>query len=197
MNPFTITFPSNWQTEVAKQNLVLSIQRLCRCCESEADSKKNKKATDCLGLNVLFYCYEKTTDALCSFCESLCSPCILREDSMPDLAGLETMMARFATSGNFCGYLAVACPGTASARQPCRAGWIMDSVFLRQVWAGNPSMLLDLLERSNPSRKARLHYFLINKGPWSRLDHNIPSFRALRPNQQARIFILKDHQRIR
>jgi hypothetical protein len=53
-----------------------------------------------------------------------------------------------------------------------QAGLIMDSIFLRQAWAGNPSMLLQLLKDQTPVGKARLHYFLINKGPWSRLDHN-------------------------
>jgi hypothetical protein len=48
----------------------------------------------------------------------------------------------------------------------------MDGLFLRQVWAGNETMLLDLLKDETPLGKARLHYFLINKGPWSRLDNN-------------------------
>jgi len=64
------------------------------------------------------------------------------------------------------------------------AARLMDSLFLRQVWAGNDAMLQELshdaLGRSRGSSAApaaeaavaRLHYFLINKGPWSRLDHN-------------------------
>ena len=35
-------------------------------------------------------------------------------------------------------------------------------------------MLLDLVRDESPAGRARLHYFLINKGPWSRLDHNQP-----------------------
>ena len=63
------------------------------------------------------------------------------------------------------------------------AARLMDSLFLRQVWAGNDAMLQELSHdaitrsRSTPASppdaaSARLHYFLINKGPWSRLDHN-------------------------
>jgi hypothetical protein len=64
------------------------------------------------------------------------------------------------------------------------AARLMDSLFLKQVWAGNDAMLQELshdaLVRSRGSSAApaveaavaRLHYFLINKGPWSRLDHN-------------------------
>jgi hypothetical protein len=52
------------------------------------------------------------------------------------------------------------------------ASKIIDALFLRQVWAGNEAMLLDLVRDQSPIGRARLHYFLINKGPWSRLDHN-------------------------
>ena len=54
------------------------------------------------------------------------------------------------------------------------ASKIIDALFLRQVWAGNEAMLLDLVRDETPDGRARLHYFLINKGPWSRLDHNEP-----------------------
>jgi len=54
------------------------------------------------------------------------------------------------------------------------AARVFDALFLRQVWAGNEPMLLALLGDSSELGRARLHYFLINKGPWSRLDHNEP-----------------------
>jgi len=50
----------------------------------------------------------------------------------------------------------------------------MDTLFLRQVWAGNETMLLNLLQDTSELGRARLHYFIVNKGPWSRLDHNEP-----------------------
>src|SRR4029079_9307566 len=34
--------------------------------------------------------------------------------------------------------------------------------------------LLSLAKDQTPAGRARLHYFLINKGPWSRLDHDKP-----------------------
>jgi len=49
-----------------------------------------------------------------------------------------------------------------------------DSLFLRQVWAGNEPLLLTLVRDSSDLGRARLHYFLINKGPWSRIDDNEP-----------------------
>ena len=54
------------------------------------------------------------------------------------------------------------------------AAQVFDALFLRQVWAGNETMLLSLLGDTSELGRARLHYFLINKGPWSRLDHNEP-----------------------
>jgi hypothetical protein len=53
-----------------------------------------------------------------------------------------------------------------------QASKLMDALYLRQVWAGNEAMLLDLARDGSPEGRARLHYFLINKGPWSRLDDN-------------------------
>jgi Peptidase family M49 len=58
------------------------------------------------------------------------------------------------------------------------AARIMDALFLRQVWSGNDALLQQLSREALPSdaadARARLHYFLINKGPWSRLDHDRP-----------------------
>ena len=54
------------------------------------------------------------------------------------------------------------------------ASKIIDALFLGQVWEGNEAMLLELAGDQSPAGQERLHYFLINKGPWSRLDHNTP-----------------------
>jgi hypothetical protein len=53
-----------------------------------------------------------------------------------------------------------------------KASHLMDALFLRQAWAGNEAQLMKLLADSSPLGQARMQYFLINKGPWSRLDHN-------------------------
>jgi hypothetical protein len=55
-----------------------------------------------------------------------------------------------------------------------RAAQVMDALFLEQVWAGNEAVLFELLRDESATGKSRLHYFLVNKGPWSRLDHNEP-----------------------
>ena len=55
-----------------------------------------------------------------------------------------------------------------------RAAQVMDALFLEQSWAGNESTLFSLLRDETDAGRERLHYFLVNKGPWSRLDHNEP-----------------------
>jgi hypothetical protein len=55
------------------------------------------------------------------------------------------------------------------------AARIMDALFLRQVWSGNEALLESLARQTVAGEAAdTLHYLLINKGPWSRLDHNKP-----------------------
>jgi hypothetical protein len=69
-----------------------------------------------------------------------------------------------------------------------QASRLMDAIFLRQVWAGNEALLLQLLADQTPLGRARLHYFLINKGPWSRLDHNEPFVPGVGPKPPAANF---------
>ena len=95
-----------------------------------------------------------------------------QETSMPDLAKLKTMTARFAPVEIAADISQLPARERRALAKLVQAGMIMDSLFLRQVWAGNESMLLNLLKDETPLGKARLHYFLINKGPWSRLDHD-------------------------
>jgi len=62
----------------------------------------------------------------------------------------------------------------ATLRHLIEAARVMDGLFLRQVWAGGPSMLLQLQGDTSRDGLARLHYFLLNRGPWSRLDGDAP-----------------------
>ncbi len=54
------------------------------------------------------------------------------------------------------------------------AARIMDALFLRQVWAGNETMLQRLARETSEDGRTRLRAFLLNKGPWSRLDADAP-----------------------
>lgn len=54
------------------------------------------------------------------------------------------------------------------------AAKLMDPLFLRQVWSGNETLKQKLDADHSVVGRQRLHYFLINDGPWSRLDNNEP-----------------------
>lgn len=49
------------------------------------------------------------------------------------------------------------------------AARLMDRIFLRQVWTGNPEMAEDLEALSGPLAATAREYFRINFGPWDRL----------------------------
>src|SRR5438309_8452570 len=85
---------------------------------------------------------------------------------------LEQMAARFAPTEIKVDLAKVSAPDRKVLAKLVDASKIMDAIFLRQVWAGNEAMLVDLARDQTPEGRARLHYFLINKGPWDRLDHN-------------------------
>ena len=54
------------------------------------------------------------------------------------------------------------------------AAKLMDPLFLRQVWSGNEELRQNLEADKTAVGRQRVHYFLINDGPWSRLDNNEP-----------------------
>jgi hypothetical protein len=53
------------------------------------------------------------------------------------------------------------------------AKWL-DPLFRRQVWSGNDALEKKLMADKTALGRQLLHYFLINNGPWSRLDNNEP-----------------------
>jgi hypothetical protein len=59
-------------------------------------------------------------------------------------------------------------------RHLVEAGRVIDGLYLRQIWAGGPAMLLQLQGDTSAEGLARLRYFMLNKGPWSRLDGDAP-----------------------
>ena len=54
------------------------------------------------------------------------------------------------------------------------AAKLLDPLFLRQVWSGNEALKKKLEADTSPEGRERFHYFMINKGPWSRNEKNQP-----------------------
>ena len=93
----------------------------------------------------------------------------------PAAAPLRGMIARFAPADIGADLSALPANERQALARLVEAARIMDALFLRQVWSGNQA-LLEALARQTVAGQAAdtLHYFLINKGPWSRLDHHKP-----------------------
>jgi hypothetical protein len=59
-------------------------------------------------------------------------------------------------------------------RKLIHAAGIMDQLYFRQSWSGNQAMKDRLEKDTTPGGQERYRYFMINMGPWSRLDTNEP-----------------------
>ncbi len=96
------------------------------------------------------------------------------DQAPPDEKQLDVMTARFAPVEIRADVASLPANERQALGKLVRAARLVDALFLRQAWAGNEAKLLELLDDRTPVGQARLRYFLINKGPWSRLDHNRP-----------------------
>jgi hypothetical protein len=93
--------------------------------------------------------------------------------NIPDLAQLEKMIARF-TPTDLRADISKLSPGDRLALvKLIEASRVLDDIFLNQLWSGNQPLYAKLRRDTTPLGKARLHYFWINKGPWSSLDDGI------------------------
>jgi len=97
-----------------------------------------------------------------------------QEAKVPDTGTLLRMAARFSPTEIGADLSKLSVTDRRVIGKLVEASKLVDALFLRQVWSGNEAMLQDLARDDSPEGRARLHYFLINKGPWSRLDHHQP-----------------------
>jgi hypothetical protein len=94
--------------------------------------------------------------------------------SLPNAAELQRMTARFAPVDLKVDLSKLPDSEKRALVKMVQAARYMDTLFIRQSWAGNQTLLLDLLADTSPLGRERLHAFLLNKGPWSRLDEGRP-----------------------
>ena len=100
------------------------------------------------------------------------------------LEKLQTMTARFAPVDLTADLSALPANERQALAKMVEASRVFDALYLRQVWEGNEPMLTALAADETPLGRARLHYFLLNKGPWSRLDRQ-PAVRGRRAAEAA------------
>jgi hypothetical protein len=97
---------------------------------------------------------------------------IASAETIPNTAQLQQMTRRFAPVNLHAGTWKLP-PGDRKAlAKLIEASQVIDEVFLQQLWSGNHAMHAQLKQDRTPLGEARLHYFWLNKGPWSALDEH-------------------------
>jgi hypothetical protein len=103
---------------------------------------------------------------------------------MPDLNQLNRMSARFAPVTLNYDAAALSAGDRKALPKLVEAARVLNHLFLDQMWSGNRELYAKLLQDTTPLGKARLHYFWLNKGPWSDLDDHaafVPGVPARKP----------------
>src|SRR5258708_5035063 len=96
------------------------------------------------------------------------------EAALPDLAELQKMTARFVPVEIKVDVSKLPPNEGIALKKMVEAAKIFDALFLRQSAPLNETVLNELVRDESPLGRARLHYFRLNGGPWSRLDGNRP-----------------------
>ena len=95
---------------------------------------------------------------------------LLMATGIPDLSQLERMIARFAPTELRADTSALSAGDRKALAKLIEASRAIDDLFLNQIWSGNHALHAQLEKDTTPLGRARLHYFRINKSPWSDLD---------------------------
>ena len=89
---------------------------------------------------------------------------------VPDLVQLQKMTARFAPTDLNVDISHLSDGDRKALVKLVEAARLIDDIFMTQYWSGDHALYAKLQKDASPLGKARLHYFWINKGPWSALD---------------------------
>ena len=91
---------------------------------------------------------------------------------LPTPAQLEKMARRFAPTPLRVETANLSAGDRQALVKLVEAARVFDQIFLKQRWSGNLERYARLQRDKTTLGKARLHYFWINKGPWSNLDED-------------------------
>jgi hypothetical protein len=98
----------------------------------------------------------------------------LAAEVAPDADELARMAARFAPVDIEVETSLLPANERAALLKLIEASRYVDAIFMRQRSASNEALLMKLLADTSELGRARLNYFLLNKGPWSELDEARP-----------------------
>jgi peptidase M49-like protein len=105
-----------------------------------------------------------------------------------DLASLQKIAARFAPIELSADVSGLPPQEGAALAKIVEAAGLMDTLYLQQAWAGNQPLLLELSQDATPLGRARLHLFILQKGPWSSLDQDAPFIPGVPPKPEEANF---------
>jgi hypothetical protein len=90
----------------------------------------------------------------------------------PDAAELNRMAARFAPTQIKIDTAELSAGDKQALVKLIQAARIVNKIFMEQLWSGDLALYNKLQNDKNPLGRARLHYFWINKAPWSEIDQH-------------------------
>jgi hypothetical protein len=90
--------------------------------------------------------------------------------TVPNLVQLQQMARRFAPTPMRVDTSKLSAGDKQALVKLIEAGRILNDIFMKQYWSGNVALYARLQKDKTPLGKARLHYFWLNKGPWSDID---------------------------
>jgi hypothetical protein len=92
--------------------------------------------------------------------------------AIPNLAELNRMIARFSPAELKVDTSGLSAGDKQALQKLMEAARAIDDVFVTQLWSGNAALWDRLKKDASPLGRARLHYFELNRGPWSDLDNH-------------------------
>src|SRR5258708_35849238 len=106
------------------------------------------------------------------------------QNAFPNADELNQMAARFAPVRLEVDISSLSAADKKALARLIEAGRIVNPLFMQQFWSGDLALYQKLQQDKTPLGKARLHYFWINKGPWSEIDEHkafLPGVPAKKP----------------
>src|ERR1700733_494021 len=104
--------------------------------------------------------------------------------SVPDLQALTQMSARFVPTPLKVDTSKLSSGDQQALSKLIQAAQVLNPLFMQQLWSGTEALYKKLQEDKTPLGQARLHYFWINKGPWSDIDEHqafLPGVPSVKP----------------
>lgn len=112
----------------------------------------------------------KTIVSLCLIMTFTTAPFAQRRKSTGGDPELEKKIQRFAPTVLTANTARLSAGDRKALAKIIAAARLINPLYLRQVWSGNDPLLKKLEMDHSALGRQRLHYFMINKGPWSQLD---------------------------